>query len=193
MAIICVQPWLPWRHLFDAMGADSPSPADAAEPDEAMGEPPSPASGIHVELSMAAQDVDPPVEGWLEQHLTRIAELAGIRQAMISVAIVDDATMTDLHDRYMSQPTTTDVLSFDLRDTPDADLLEGELVICLDEAARQAARRGRDTRLEVLLYAVHGLLHLAGYDDLTPEQSQQMHRREDELLMEAGFGPLFAD
>jgi probable rRNA maturation factor len=194
MAVRSVQLRDAWPQVFaqDAAGeaeeGDDPLEATVDSPHP---EPVSPRIDIH--LSMDVTDVDPPVTGWLEPQLARIAALAGISDAMISVAVVDDATMTDLHQRYMALPTTTDVLSFDLRDTPDDDRVEGELVICLDEAGRQAALRQRDTRLEVLLYAVHGLLHLVGYDDQTPEESQAMHRREDELLSEAGFGPLFAD
>jgi probable rRNA maturation factor len=143
---------------------------------------------------MVAAEIDPPIKGWLEHHLSRIAVQAGVTGAIISVAVVDDPTMTDLHQRYKSVASTTDVLSFDLREThdPQCPRVEGELVICVDEAARQAAQRGRETRLEVLLYAVHGLLHLLGYDDARPSQARDMHRREDELLTEAGFGPLFA-
>jgi len=147
-------------------------------------------AGVTIEMTLMASDVDPPIKGWLVRQLRKIVRLAGIERAMIHVAVVGDEAMTDLHERYKSQPGTTDVLTFDLRDAGTT-AVEGEIVICVDEAARQAASRGRDARLEVLLYAVHGLLHLAGYDDATASQARQMHHREDELLSLAGFGPLY--
>ena len=83
------------------------------------------------------------------------------------------------------------MLTFDLRDDADADL-EGDVALCVDEAARRAAERGHPVRDEVLLYAVHGLLHLLGEDDHTPADYARMHAREDALLTAIGVGPRFA-
>jgi len=94
------------------------------------------------------------------------------------------------HKRHLGKSSTTDVLTFDLRSDPD-DPLEADLVICLDQAKRQAALRGHSTDKEVLLYAVHGLLHLIGHDDHQEKSARKMHRREDELLIKAGFGPIY--
>ncbi|MGN6726072.1 MAG: rRNA maturation RNAse YbeY, partial [Tepidisphaeraceae bacterium] len=46
---------------------------------------------------------------------------------------------------------------------------------------------------ELLLYALHGVLHLSGYDDRTESDHRRMHRREDQILHRIGIGPLFAD
>jgi probable rRNA maturation factor len=67
----------------------------------------------------------------------------------------------------------------------------GEVVLCVDEAARQAAEQGHTVAEELLLYAVHGLLHLCGYDDRTPADFAVMHAREDEILTHIGVGRLF--
>lgn len=142
-------------------------------------------------------DCKPPAAGWLENQFARIADLAGVDQGQINLAIVDDDRMAECHQQYCGEPGTTDVLTFDLRDEPgraDADVpIEGDIVLCIDVAARQAQQRGHDTRLELLLYAVHGLLHLLGEDDHDPADYQKMHRREDELLKRAGLGPVFGD
>ncbi|HRX87229.1 MAG TPA: rRNA maturation RNase YbeY [Phycisphaerae bacterium] len=123
--------------------------------------------------------------------LRRVLALQDVTTAALSVAIVDDATMTDLHDRYMNIPEPTDVLTFDLSDEGDARRVDGEIVVCIDVAQREAAARGHALADELLLYAVHGCLHLLGYDDLTPEDSARMHAREDELLTELGIGPVY--
>jgi probable rRNA maturation factor len=145
-------------------------------------------------LDWQTQPTAPPGRPWLAIALRRIAALAGLTRGRLGVAVVDAAAMADLHQRYSGVPGPTDVLTFDLRDDPAADAasaIDGDVVLCLDVADRQARRRGHDTRLELLLYAVHGLLHLQGYDDHTAADARAMHRREDELLTAAGFGAVF--
>ncbi len=58
----------------------------------------------------------------------------------------------------------------------------GEIVISADRAVEEARRRRLDPRRELLLYAVHGMLHLVGYDDATPAARARMRRREAEVL-----------
>ncbi len=151
---------------------------------------------LAVALTQHAPDCDPPATGWLENQFARIARLAGVDQGQINLAIVDDDRMAQFHQQYCGEPGTTDVLTFDLRDEPGdtpGQPIEGDIVLCIDVAARQAQQRGHDTRLELLLYAVHGLLHLLGEDDHDPADYQKMHRREDDLLKRAGLGPVFGD
>jgi len=141
---------------------------------------------VHIETD----DVEPPLRGWLARELRRLITLGELGPLAVHVRVVDDAEMGRLHERYRGEAGTTDVLTFDLRDQPQ-EPIEGDVVVCLDEARRQAARRGHATRLEVLLYALHGLLHLAGEDDHDPAGFERMHRREDELLTAAGHGAVF--
>jgi probable rRNA maturation factor len=60
--------------------------------------------------------------------------------------------------------------------------LYGQLIVCSDAAARQAGPHGLTPRNELLLYIVHGLLHLMGYDDLAVRAMAKMHARQDEIL-----------
>ena len=140
---------------------------------------------------------------WIAARLRQLAALAGARGGL-GVAIVGDTEMARLHLQYKHIAGTTDVLTFDLRELPVANraskkkhsrqtsAIDGDVVICFDEARRQARRRGHSVRLELLLYALHGLLHLSGYDDTTPREHRRMHRREDELLQRAGLSAVFA-
>ncbi len=164
-----------------------PTPPNPNPHDLHLGDP---GPSVAVELNFLTEDVEPPLKGWLDRQLARVASLAGVRRGQLSVALVSDDRMTDLQQRYKGATGTTDVLSFDLRDDP-ADPVEADLVICLDQAAHNAQAYGHDTRLEVLLCAVHGLLHLIGYDDCDPQHAARMHRREDELLTQAGLGPVY--
>jgi len=147
-------------------------------------------TSFRVDLTLKTKDSKPPVKGWLPRELKRIAGLAGVKGGAVSLVVVDDREMGVLHGQYKNDPSTTDVLTFDLCETSGAPI-EGDIVLCADEAARQASKRGHDTRLELLLYAVHGLLHLLGYDDHADADFRKMHRKEDELLEAAGYGAVF--
>jgi len=166
----------------------------SGEPADLSAEPHSPRPGVvdgfRVSVNLEVLDTDPPLVDWLGPRLAQVASVAGLNVGQVQVCVVGEAVMDSLHQRYRSQPGPTDVLSFDLRDDPD-EPLEGDIIICKEEAARQAACQGHETRSEILLCAVHGLLHLAGLDDQTPEGFEQMHWLEDELLTRIGVGPIF--
>lgn len=144
----------------------------------------------------------PGAQLWICQKLRTIATLAGVSRGQISIAVVGDREMARLHREHLSVPGTTDVLTFDYSDdveppskgrkTPRSLEVDGELVLCQDEARRQAKVHGHPIRLELLLYAVHGLLHLLGHDDHDPAEAAAMHAREDELLQAAGLPAAFA-
>lgn len=115
----------------------------------------------------------------------------------LRVKVVNDSMMSDAHLRYSGITGTTDVLTFDLseqdsdQDGAQGKVLDTDLIICYDEAARQAENRSHTTLHELLLYIVHGTLHCLGYDDHEDDDFARMHAREDELLTAAGIGPLF--
>lgn len=106
------------------------------------------------------------------------AEGAGDRR--VSVAFVDDREIARIHVGFLGVPGPTDVVSFPLEDEHD-DLL-GEVVVSTDTAAREARARKLPLDREVLLYVVHGLLHLLGYDDHRAADRRRMHARQEELL-----------
>lgn len=112
--------------------------------------------------------------------------------AKISVAVVSVPTMTRLHRQFLGKRTGTDVLAFETSHDAFNRVAEGEIVICLDMARRQARQRGHPVENELLLYALHGLLHLCGYVDATPAQAARMHAAEDQILKSIGVGPVFA-
>ncbi len=117
--------------------------------------------------------------------------------AAISIRIVSDDTIAELHERTMNISGPTDVLTFDLsdehsRDTlGDADRVEGDIVISIDTAAREAENRGHELVHEVMLYAIHATLHLLGFDDLDEVDAVRMHAEEDAILEELGIGAVY--
>jgi probable rRNA maturation factor len=113
----------------------------------------------------------------------------GIEQATISLAVVDDATMHVLNRQYLRHDYPTDVLSFLLEDAPGE--FEGEIIISADYAAREAAHFGWRPQDEMLLYIIHGALHLAGYDDAEPRLQAEMRAQERAYLGEFGLTPRY--
>ncbi len=129
---------------------------------------------------------------FLRTHVLAAAKLMRTPLREFSVAMVDDREMQRVHGEFLDDPTTTDVVTFPLEINDRGEVTEGEVVICASEAMRCAKQRGHRTRNELLLYVIHGMLHLSGYDDTTKREFQRMHAREDEILSELGLGPVFA-
>ncbi|WP_428386871.1 rRNA maturation RNase YbeY [Mucisphaera sp.] len=127
---------------------------------------------------------------WLGRQIRAAGDEIGPEIESLSVVLVGDEKMSALHDQYLQDPSTTDVLTFDLREDTGQPI-EGELVICVDEAERQAGELGHGVEKELLLYAVHGLLHLADYDDHDPDEAQRMHAEEDRILTAIGVGAVY--
>jgi probable rRNA maturation factor len=128
---------------------------------------------------------------FLRRKLLEAMQLCGATPRHLSVALVGDRVMSRLHQRHLGIDGPTDVLAFPLEQRPHGRVVEGEIVICVGEARRQSRRHGTPLNHEVLLYAIHGLLHLRGMDDTTPAGFERMHRMEDALLTRLGIGPVF--
>lgn len=110
----------------------------------------------------------------------------------MSLALVGDSTMTRLHKQYLGIHGPTDVLTFELDYDDRGRVTAGEVVVCVPEARRRAKKLGSPLERELLLYALHGMLHLVGFDDRTAAGFREMHRREDDILRRLGIGPVFA-
>lgn len=104
----------------------------------------------------------------------------GVLQAEISIAVVDDAAIHELNRRWLRHDYATDVLSFVLEQRDG--YLEGEVIASAETALRCAGELGAAAEDELLLYVVHGLLHMAGYDDQTKEAARQMRAQERKML-----------
>jgi probable rRNA maturation factor len=123
--------------------------------------------------------------------------------AELSVLLVDEKVMADLHERWMGEPGPADVLAFPMdelrppgpphlggargdRGGPDAeepaDALLGDVVLCPTVAAEQAREAGHSTGDELELLCTHGLLHLLGYDHGDAEERATMFGLQDQLL-----------
>ena len=116
--------------------------------------------------------------------IVRLALDAEGRDGEVDVALVCDGEMVELNRRYLGREGATDVLAFPYDDAEG--LVCGEVVANAERAAREAEGRSHAAEDELLLYVVHGVLHLLGYDDLQPSDAERMRSREQEVLRAAG-------
>jgi probable rRNA maturation factor len=133
-----------------------------------------------------------PFAPFVKKHLKQATTLLRAPLRELSLIFVGDQRMTGLHNQFMNQPTPTDVLTFPLDLDARGRPITGEVYVCIPEARRQARRRRTPVAHEVLLYSLHGMLHLCGFDDRTDRDYQKMHRTEDQILTRLGIGRVFA-
>lgn len=120
-----------------------------------------------------------------------IAADAGYTEGALSIAIVDDSTIHELNVRHLDHDYPTDVLSFALVDEPPH--LEGEVVVSADTAITNAADYGWAAEDELLLYVIHGMLHLVGHRDKADEEIAAMRAAEARYLRSVGVEPPAAE
>ena len=128
--------------------------------------------------------------------VTKILSRERVKSADLSFVFVTDQKIRELNKRYLHRAYATDVLAFDLRvpvrpaeagrKRPPS--LEGEIVISTGAACRQARQFGSSPASEVVLYIVHGVLHLLGYDDHKVSDLKKMVRQQNVLMK--FLGPL---
>ncbi len=116
-----------------------------------------------------------------------ILDDAGIQRASLSIAIVDNESIQQLNRRFLDHDFPTDVLSFLLE--KDDDRLEGDIVVSAEMAVAQAGVFGWQPADELLLYLVHGMLHLVGYNDQKLRDREEMREKEYEVLASLGMDP----
>jgi len=143
---------------------------------------------IQISASTAKSQV-PYLRKYLPHAIALVPD--GRRLRELSIAIVGAATMAKLHKQYMGISGATDVLTFELEHNVAGQCVAGEIVICAPVAAKQAQQHRHAVKHELLLYALHGVLHLCGYDDRNAQAYNTMHRLEDHILAKLGIGPIF--
>jgi probable rRNA maturation factor len=143
-------------------------------------------------------DVDESLLAGLARHV--LDDMRVHPLAELSVLLVDEPAMTELHVRWMGEDGPTDVLAFPMdelrlpqpgsaahgdhgaREVEDGQALLGDVVICPQVARAQAGEAGHETQDEIDLLCTHGILHLLGFDHAEPEEHAKMFGLQDRLL-----------
>jgi probable rRNA maturation factor len=113
-----------------------------------------------------------------------------VRDALISITLVDRPAIRRLNTRHLHHKRPTDVISFAFTRATRSDPVVGDIYICPSVASENAKSRGESVRDEVARLVVHGILHVLGYDH--PEdggrESSDMWMRQERLLRRLGRG-----
>jgi len=148
-----------------------------------------------VSISIYCLDNKRPLSDRLQNLLTRAAGLIlqehNLDQGELNIILADNCYLQQLNRQHRGKDKPTDVLSFSMLETDQSagcepaaedDLIVGDIYISLDKAEEQAREAGHPICREILLLAVHGMLHLVGYDHRCRSDFAAMRKREAEFL-----------
>lgn len=113
--------------------------------------------------------------------------------AEVSVTFVSNETIQEINRDYRDKDYVTDVISFALNDDDSDKMIEeipnllGDIIISFQKAAEQAKEYGHSLNREVAFLAVHGFLHLLGYDHMNEKDEQEMFNKQEEILQAYGL------
>lgn len=137
---------------------------------------------IEVEVSVPDGLAAPVDAARIEAAVRHVLRAEGVREGEISVALMDDDAIHQLNREWLDHDYVTDVISFNLNEPGEPPL--GDVYLGAAQAARQAAELGADPGEELLRLAIHGTLHVLGWDH--PEGADRagsdMFRRQEALL-----------
>ncbi|RXK19392.1 rRNA maturation RNase YbeY [Macrococcus sp. DPC7161] len=131
----------------------------------------------------------------IEALLTFASNEEGIEEeAEVSVSFVTEEEIQSINKTYRNKDQVTDVISFALEEGEDEDFempesirVLGDIIICIERAKEQAERYGHSFERELGFLALHGFLHLLGYDHMNESDEKKMFGRQDEILNAFGL------
>ncbi len=128
----------------------------------------------------------------LKEMLTDFCKREKLDNVVFNIIIVDQDTIHNINKEYRNIDRTTDVISFALEDdktviSPDGIRILGDIYICLEKVKSQAIEYNHSFKRELSFLAVHGLLHLLGYDHMKKEDEMVMFKKQEEVLSYYGI------
>ena len=152
------------------------------------GDFPSHDTGLFLEILNEQEEI--PIEDERIRYVSaRILADAGIVSGRLGIVIVDNETIHNLNKDFLRHDYPTDVISFQVESEPENGYLEGEVIVSAEMAQSRAPEFGWSVQEELILYVIHGLLHLVGFDDITEEDRKMIREKERYYLRHAGFEP----
>ncbi|KXH87408.1 rRNA maturation RNase YbeY [Sporosarcina sp. HYO08] len=138
------------------------------------------------------------IKSLITNVLNHAAKKEGIqRQSEVSITFMSDAEIQEVNAQYRGKNQPTDVISFALEELSEGEVaivseegmptVLGDIIISIDTAKRQAEEYGHSMEREMGFLALHGFLHLLGYDHLTEEEEKEMFGRQQDILSSFGL------
>ena len=134
--------------------------------------------------------VDPQVDPVADPNLIAGAVVATANyrrfdQGEVGVRVCSDETIREINLRHLQHDYPTDVISFGY--VCDCPSINGEIIVSVDTARRRSAELGWNTKDELLLYVVHGILHLTGMNDVEVDDRLRMRQAEKKVMTKLGI------
>lgn len=126
----------------------------------------------------------------LKKLLNFALKRENLENVEFNIIFVDKDTIHNMNKTYRNVDRVTDVISFALEDNKTIELdhrLLGDIYICIDKAKEQAEEYGHSFKRELSFLAIHGLLHLLGYDHMEEEEEKVMFQKQEDILSEFGI------
>ena len=148
---------------------------------------------LFIDLQLACENSDnlPSEEKfshWVNQALTMQAQTADYSETEMTIRIVDEAESHELNLTYRGKDKPTNVLSFPFEVPDGIELpLLGDLVICRQVVEKEAIEQQKPLDAHWAHLAIHGTLHLLGYDHLTDEEAEEMESLETQIMQSLGY------
>jgi probable rRNA maturation factor len=138
---------------------------------------------LDVEVSLGEGVTSPVDVARIEAAVRHVLRAEAVAEAEISVALLGDGEIASMNEQFLSHEGPTDVISFALHEFREDPPL-GDVYVGVEQAARQAAEYGVTPAEEVLRLAMHGTLHVLGYEhpDGADRTESEMFARQEELL-----------
>jgi len=113
-----------------------------------------------------------------------LADVLLLERCELAIHLIAAPEMARINQQFLDHAGSTDVITFDYagETTRPPEHVHGEIFICIDDAVKQARQFRTTWQSELVRYLIHGVLHLVGYDDLTPAGRRTMKREENRLL-----------
>ncbi|KZE68418.1 rRNA maturation factor [Fictibacillus phosphorivorans] len=151
---------------------------------------------LHVEYLNEMDESSTEFQELLTNVLEKAAEMEETGQSEVSVTLVTKERIQEINSEYRQKDSVTDVISFAMEELgeDETEIIGGEetrflgdIIICLDVAKEQAEEYGHSLDREMGFLAVHGFLHLLGYDHMNEEDEKRMFGRQEEILEQYGL------
>lgn len=132
-------------------------------------------------ISFQNEDIDfeLPNSGQLSRWIEAVIEREGNNLHQVSYIFCSDEYLFGLNQEYLNHDTYTDIITFPYTEPP---LIEGDIFISIDRVKENARQFGSSFEQELHRVMIHGIFHLCGYLDKTPEEEARMRQKEDEAL-----------
>lgn len=142
-------------------------------------------------------EIDKDTEEMIKKAVEKALEMHGEDKVEVGIVLVDNEYIQELNRHYRGKDEPTDVLSFAMREGEydfdsefeeiEEEELLGDIIISCEKAKYQAEEYGHSFNREIGYLAVHGILHLLGYDHETEEEKRKMRQKEEEVLLALGL------